>query len=345
MSDGYVSPIAAIPKPVITSTTKPADAANQLAQYISGVAGASLDTFDHTAHVLTGSAADGNDAAQIFMQQRIKSPDKIEKPNYFIPPAPDRGLLVIDFDAALVQVKGVVDGLQSSWLMKYFPAAMPDGVDALLTQISSGTLVTAAMQEIFWERAKYQTARDAARYEDEAVTSWASRGFALPGGVINKQIARKNQELFNANADLAAQQAIKGLEIQIDAVKFAAEISTKLRLGLISGITGLVEAYSKLPTAAATYAQAVSEAQRASYAAIVEYYKLLIERSNLTVSIDEKNITNYLTYAELESRFIAQFTNSHIQAVSQASDAYARTAAGAITGINSVTQIGIQSAV
>ena len=202
--------------PVITSTTKPADAANQLARYIVSIVQASLEGVGLLADNLPPAASDGNNEAQVFADKFIKPPANIKDISISIPPAPSTDNLFVDFQSALNQVTAVVDGLQHSWLLQYFPASIPGGIDPLLNMIASGTIVTDSMQEIFWSRAKGQTQRDAARYEDEAVTAWAARGFALPGGVINKQIARKNQDLFNANADLAGQQAIKGLEIQID---------------------------------------------------------------------------------------------------------------------------------
>ena len=335
----------AVDYPVILSTTKPADAANQLSRYIVSIVQASLEGEARLADTLPPAASDGNNEAQSFANQFIKAPNDIKEIDIPLPTAPSTDNLFVDFQSALNEVEGVVNGLQYSWLMKYFPASLPGGLDPLLNMIASGAIVTDSVQEIFWSRAKGQTQRDAARYEDEAVTAWAARGFALPGGVVNKQIARKNQDLFNANADLAGQQAIKGLEIQIDAVKFAADIGTRLRLGLISGITGLVDAYARLPTAAAEYASALANAKREAYAAIQEYYKTLISVSEIQINVAEKNIENQLRYAEIQASFIAGHTNSYIQAAVAATDVYARTAASAIAGVNNVTAIGIQSAV
>ena len=346
MADPVIpTPFTRTDYPVITSTTKPADAANQLAKYIVGIMQASLEAEGRLAESLPPAATTGNNEAQTFADKFIKAPNAIADVQINLPPAPTPDNLYIDFQGALNEVTAVVDGLQHSWLLQYFPASIPGGLDPLLTMIASGTIVTDSMQEIFWSRAKGQTQRDAARYEDEAVTAWAARGFALPGGVINKQIARKNQDLFNANADLAGQQAIKGLEIQIDAVKFAADVGTRLRLGLISGITGLVEAYTRLPTAAAEYASALANAKREAYAAIQEYYKTLLAVSEIKVNVSEKNIENQLRYAEIQASFIAGHTNSYIQAAVSATDVYARTAAAALAGVNNVTAIGIQSAV
>lgn len=256
-----------------------------------------------------------------------------------LPPPPGASTLAVDFDAALVQVKGVVDALSGSWLMQYFPAAMPDGFDPLMDLVLNGAIVSDAMQEIMWERAKAQTARDAARFEGEVVSQWASRGFSLPGGVINKQIQRKNQDLFFANADLAAQQAIKALELQVDAAKFAADVGTKLRLGLIDGLTRLVSVYAQLPVAAANYAAAVAEAKRAAYTAIGEYYRAVIAASDITL---KPAIIN----AELMQRYVGDLVQvsgtamgHQVHAAAAGTNALAQVASASLNGLNGVAAV------
>ena len=256
-----------------------------------------------------------------------------------LPPPPGASTLAVDFDAALAQVRGVVDALSGSWLMRYFPAAMPDGFDPLMDLVLNGAIVSDAMQEIMWERAKAQTARDAARFEGEVVSQWASRGFSLPGGVINKQIQRKNQDLFFANADLAAQQAIKALELQVDAAKFAADVGTKLRLGLVDGLTRLVSVYAQLPVAAANYAAAVAEAKRAAYTAIGEYYRAVIAASDITL---KPAIIN----AELMQRYVGDLVQvsgtamgHQVHAAAAGTNALAQVASASLNGLNGVAAV------
>lgn len=256
-----------------------------------------------------------------------------------LPPPPGASTLAVDFDATLAQVRGVVDTLSGSWLMQYFPAAMPEGFDPLMDLVLNGAIVSDAMQEIMWERAKAQTARDAARFEGEVVSQWASRGFSLPGGVINKQIQRKNQDLFFANADLAAQQAIKALELQVDAAKFAADVGTKLRLGLIDGLTRLVSVYAQLPVAAANYAAAVAEAKRAAYTAIGEYYRAVIAASDITL---KPSIVN----AELMQRYVGDLVQvsgtamgHQVHAAAAGTNALAQVGAASLSGLNGVASV------
>lgn len=256
-----------------------------------------------------------------------------------LPPPPSPSTLEVNFDAALLQVRGVVDDLAGSWLMQYFPAALPDGFDPLMDLVLNGAIVSDAMQELLWERAKQQTARAALQFEDEAVAQWASRGFSLPGGAINKQIQRKNQDLFFANADLAAQQAIKALELQVDAAKFAADIGTKLRLGLIDGLTRLVAAYAQLPVAAANYAAAVAEARRAAYTSIGEYYRAVIAASEI-------QLRPAIANAEISQRYVSDLVQvsgtamgHQVHAAAAGTNALAQIGAASLSGLNGVASV------
>jgi len=256
-----------------------------------------------------------------------------------LPPMPTTGELGVDFAATLDTVESFVNGLQNSWLMTYFPASLPSGLDPLLASIIDGVLVDATTQEIMWERAKAQTLRDAARFEDTVVTAWASRGFSMPGGVVNNQIQMKQQDSHFTAADIAAQQAIKALDIQVEAVKFAADVGVKLKLGLLSGISNLVTAYTRLPSAAAEYASAVAEAKRASYAAITEYYRTVLGAAEITLKADMANADNDLKYIQAAGTFIANIVTSQVDAAKSAADAYARTAAAAYNGFNAVASV------
>jgi hypothetical protein len=260
-----------------------------------------------------------------------------------IPPAPTPAQLAMNFDAALVQVKGVVDSLQDSWLMTYFPAAMPTGFDPLMAQIIDGTIITEAMQEILWERAKQQGLRDVARFEDEAVSRWASRGFSMPGGVLNNQLIMKQQELLHMNAGFAAQQAIKAIDLQVEQTKFAAQIGTQLRLGLINALAQLTDAYARLPQAAADYAGAVARAQQAAYAAISDYYRMIITSSELSLRANIANADNDMKYISTAGSFIGGIIRANVDAQVAGVNVYAQSAAAALSGLTGVATVASTS--
>ena len=271
----------------------------------------------------------------------IESQDyqKIIAPALSIPPVPVFDNMVVDFDAALTQVKSLVDGLETSWLMKYFPATLPEGIEPLLNQVLNGTLVPEIIQEIMWERTKEQTQRDALRAENDAISNWASRGFSLPGGVVTQQVQQVSQQLLDQNSVLAAMQAIKALEIQVEATKLAAEIATRLRLGLIEALINLIAAYSRLPSAAAEYASAVAGAQRNAYTAIAEYYRAVIASADITLKADIVNADNAIKHLGLVADYQGRFGANQVAARVAGVDTFAKTAAAALAGLNGTATV------
>ena len=139
----------------------------------------------------------------------------------------------------------LVQGMQEAWLARFFPAAVQNGVDTLLQSVTQ-TLVSEAMQEIIWSRARAQVLRQSQAWEDEVVTEWAGRGFTLPPGILANQIQQKNQEYNHQIAELAAKEAEKALDIQVDGIKFAADVAVRLKTGLLNAMNGYIGEYSRV---------------------------------------------------------------------------------------------------
>lgn len=77
--------------------------------------------------------------------------------------------------------------------------------------------------DVAFARARDQAAREGARLEREAIADWAARGFALPSGVILAAQAEQREATLRASAEVAAQQAIKQQEMNVDIAKSAVE--------------------------------------------------------------------------------------------------------------------------
>lgn len=75
--------------------------------------------------------------------------------------------------------------------------------------------------DIAWARARDQSAREAARQEAEAISDWAARGFALPGGVLVAQAEVSRQATLNASSAMAAEQAIQISKHYLDIAKMS----------------------------------------------------------------------------------------------------------------------------
>lgn len=236
--------------------------------------------------------------------------------------------------------KHFVDGMNNSWVMKFFPASVPGGIDTLLQAVTQ-SLVPEALQEIMWSRAKAQGMRDNARFEDELVTTWASRGFSMPSGVLANQLLMKQQQLAYTNADLAAQQAIKALDIQIDGIKFAADLSVKLQLGLIEGMNGLLNAYSKIGMAEMDHNAAMTNATNQLFGAVTAYYDTLVK----SAATDTQSVLGRADVGTKQDGLLQQAWSNLVRekttAALTSAQVFAQVSNSALGGLHGVTSASV----
>jgi hypothetical protein len=265
----------AVSVPIFNGTETPAQAVSLLVQYLEILA---LKKSNDVNAALNNANDGVNSVKYNLVNGTLPSTTAVPLPVYTLP---DNIVRTIQTTMQMYPLgtdyaKHFVDGMNNSWVMKFFPAAVPGGIDTLLQAVTQ-SLVPEALQEIMWSRAKAQGMRDNARFEDEQVTTWASRGFSMPSGVLANQLMMKQQQLAYTNADLAAQQAIKALDIQIDGIKFAADLSVKLQLGLIEGMNGLLNAYSKIGMAEMDHNAAMTNATNQLFGGVTAYYDTLVK--------------------------------------------------------------------
>lgn len=96
-----------------------------------------------------------------------------------------------------------------------------DRIALMDDQVEAGIAAANDDSEIAWTRARDQAAREGARLEAQAIAEWASRGFALPGGVLTAIQAESRQGTLDAVTKVAIEEAIKAQERRIDMAKIA----------------------------------------------------------------------------------------------------------------------------
>jgi hypothetical protein len=236
--------------------------------------------------------------------------------------------------------KTFLDGMNNSWVMKFFPAAIPGGIDTLLQAVTQ-SLVPEALQEIMWSRAKAQGMRDNARFEDEQVTTWASRGFSMPSGVLANQLLMKQQQLAYTNADLAAQQAVKALDIQIDGIKFAADLSVKLQLGLINGMNGLMDAYNKVAAEELHHNEAMTNATNQLFGGVTAYYDTLVKSAATDTQAVLGRADAGIKQDSLLQKAWSDLVREKTTAALTAAQVYAQISNAALGGLHGVTSASV----
>jgi len=324
--------------PVQIATTT-ADAVNSLLRYLQNTANNQMGAVDFRVNDVVGLL---NNSDYNLTSELLTSPEDIDSRVITLPSNVIQQIQMymnqypLGSNAALA----VVEGMQEAWVTKFFPATVQNGIDTLLQSVTQ-TLVLEAMQEIIWSRARAQVLRQSQAWEDEVVTEWAGRGFTLPPGILANQIQQKNQEYNNKIAELAAQEAEKALDIQVEGVKFAADIAVKLKTGLLSAMNGYIGEYSRVMENEMNHNIATFSSRNNLFGAINAYYDTLIRKA------DTANRSN-AAYADSGARrdsIIQQAWSEMIRAKVQADVAgaqvYAQVTNAALGGLHGVASAAI----
>jgi hypothetical protein len=111
-------------------------------------------------------------------------------------------------DATVARVDVLVAAVRTNLAANYATAS--SGVSAAITRATDNTA------NVAWARARDQVAREAARLEDEAAESFASRGFSIPPGAMALQLEKGRQATQSAASEAAAVQAEKSQQQYLD---------------------------------------------------------------------------------------------------------------------------------
>lgn len=293
------------------------------------------------------------------------------------------------FDDLLNQLNTAI-ATQQSRLFANANDARAGVVDALTALLGNA-------QTLAWQQARDQLVREGARREAAVLTTWAARGFSLPGGATAAQISqsrqvtqdsvtaaaleqaiRKQQLLIDqakiktdayltllqqqANQEIASFNAVSGanirraelvlqqnqfavkiasdnLGLRLDFSKFAADEAVKYRLGIMNSLEGLVNAYAGLNRSADSQISTLADAQRANYNTLLEFYRAGIQFSEIQLRSDIAKNDSTHKQAATVANYLSTAVNHKVQAASTAANAYAQSAASALSGLNGVASV------
>jgi hypothetical protein len=192
-----------------------------------------------------------------------------------------------------------------AWLVEtYFPTLDGELVtssdDWIIDQIQNGgTGLPTNVEEALYSRGKDRIYQAAAVTDQQAVASFAARGFSLPQGVLTAKLADSQFSTKQALGNLARDVLVKNTEIQVETTKFAVQMAVQLRLGLINALSAFLNAAADVPKGATQYAQLFTESKRNIAGAIVDYYNAQIREQELKLRADTEE--RQLEFSDLNS--------------------------------------------
>lgn len=230
-----------------------------------------------------------------------------------------------NFDTVWSDMEVWVRGLMTDWINTYFPTldpALGTAEDAwLLSVINNGySGIPVAVEQAIWDRARGKDTLEALRLEEEAVASYAARGFSLPPGILANRTLQIQQEAANKSSTIARELAIKQMEIAVDMVKFAVGEVSKLRMGIAAALADFIRAWMALPTAAAEVAKARSEMHRLLWNSSADYMRAQVAIGQLSLDAQKTNAVVNVDLQKLDTTLWTEHNRMRVEAALRAAD-------------------------
>ncbi|KTT33813.1 hypothetical protein SB18R_03250 [Pseudomonas oryzihabitans] len=220
-----------------------------------------------------------------------------------------------------------------SWTAKYFPAIasnMKSVPEDWLVAVIGGTTPYGQDKtafELVWQRARdraYRTARSEQRTLEANVSA---RGFTLPPGVLAQALLDSEQRASEAALEVNREQAIKEAEIKQDLLKFAVQLASNMKLGILQSCADYFRAYTQLYTLDSDAARSKAQAYGAFYGALSSYYgvEVSLEQLKLESAKIKADVSNNID----RNRVALQGIQTGSDALGQATRAFGDIAAQA----------------
>lgn len=245
------------------------------------------------------------------------------------------------FDSTYTKIIDELSDKFSTFLTEFFPmdGGLMQSVEQWLGNAiqNGGTGVNATVEAQLWQRDRDRITTESLAASDEAVSTWAARGYPLPPGAANatlQAIAQKRTtDLNNQSRDVM----VKAWDKEVENVRFAITTAISYRGQAIAAAGDYIRAMALGPQLATQLATSASDAQARLIGAAGTYYNArisvaeLAQRRNLAISdLNLRAATvstqNAVNYSQLRAQTAISAANSLGQQASAALNAVSVTA-------------------
>ncbi len=180
-----------------------------------------------------------------------------------------------------------LDSQSDVWIAKYFPQLAGDfksQPEDVLCGILSGVKPFGIDKTIFdmvWHQARDRAYRTATSEQRTLEASFSARGFALPPGAYVDAATQIEQRATDAILDVSREQAIKDADIKQRMLEIGLQLSTQLKVGIMSALADFYRMWVTLPDKDIERSRIKAQAMSSLYGALSSYYNVEIAFQDL----------------------------------------------------------------
>jgi hypothetical protein len=228
-----------------------------------------------------------------------------------------------------------------SYTYEDYNEQMPTLIAKVNEMMAGGTGLPDAIWDALWEKARTREDITGSKLVQELTDDWASRGFSLPGGVLDKKITAARQEVQDASNTLSREIAIQQAQMEVENIRFAVAQGVAIENMYI----GLHNQKMQILLEAAKYAIdasinifnaqiAYQNIQLQTYLADVQVYRLLIEAEMAEIEIYKAQLEGQKLVGDINQQYITLYT-SRVQALLTQIEIYK----GQLDGVNALVEV------
>lgn len=176
------------------------------------------------------SAGDARVAQAISIADPAPSLSQVTLDQSYLPPTvptlpnddPNNGEAI--YSAQRDQMLAMVTNNFRSFIDEYFPN--PEFYESAMAwceraYTDGGTGINTDVESALWQRGRARILADSERAKDEAMSTWANRGFPLPPGALTNQVNQITLDAGRKLAEVSRDVAVKSFDTEIENVRFS----------------------------------------------------------------------------------------------------------------------------
>lgn len=226
-----------------------------------------------------------------------------------------------------------LDAESDKWMAKYFPeidscshSAADEWACGILTGQKPYGLSRAVFETVWHEgRDREYRARNSATTQIRA--EFSARGFSLPPGAMIKALTRAEENASDAISDINRAQMVRDAEIKLDLQKYAADVSVRLRLGMLQSMADFYRQWIELPNKDLEASRIRTQAYASFQGAMSSYWNVQLGFEELRLQSENLRMNGKLDESRL--RVSAATADTRNGALGQAVRAYGDVASAA----------------
>lgn len=261
-----------------------------------------------------------------------------------IPTAEDSTLT---YEAQLEKIIALLTAQFANFFATYYPLASDafDEATAWLvdTITNGGTGINADIEDQVWQRGRDRVVADSRRTKYQIAVGYAAKGYSLASGSMLKKMEEAEYNAAMNNGIASTSIAAKQLEIEIETIKFAVGKAIDSRTMAMNAAADYIRSLATAPDAAARVASINTDNQSRMVSAYASWYNARQERDRLVLSSKLAELTSRDEVYKHRRTNATQNSQVEVQALAAAADNLARTAAAALTSLNSIVSSSVNA--